>query len=311
MDSKILPSRFNAGITLTTLVLVFIFISMLSSRTSYALNQVTFSAATGKIQQPSLPFEPKMVSLPGGVAAIGCLQHHINCEADERIHKTHIAPFSIGIFEVTNRQIVPFLNAIGLHKRQQDKHPLIETKSEDEDSRIIYKNGIYSVEPGFENYPVVEICWLGATVYAHWLSQITGKHYRLPTEAEWEYMARSGTSTQYPWGYSHWHDQANCDGCSGSWSDKDHLKPVGSYPPNSWGVYDVLGNVWEWTCSAYDSQYTGDENRCVNDDSDRNIVLRGSSWFNDPWDTRLSNRSYQQKWHQDYYSGFRLVLNAK
>ncbi len=311
MDSHFSLSQLKTSIPILALIFVAFYLLVHFLRGTYALPLSTLSSPANTTQYKLLPFEPKMVSLSGGLTSMGCLQKHINCEADERIHDTHVDPFSVGIFEVTNRQIVPFLNALGLHKRASDKHPLLEIKSEDADSHILYKNGVYIVEPGFEDYPVVEICWLGATVYAQWLSQITGKNYRLPTEAEWEYMARAGTSSQYPWAGNHWRDQANCDGCTGFWNDKDHLKPVGSYPPNAWGLYDVLGNVWEWTCSAYDSQYTGDEGKCVSDKSNRDIVLRGSSWFNDPWDTRLSNRSYQQKWHQDYHSGFRLVMNDK
>ncbi len=311
MDRLITQSRFKTGTMIIVFILTLLYVTTLLNRTTSAL---PIDTSTVKHTLPLTPysFEPKMISLPGGLVAMGCLEHNVNCEDDERIHKIHIAPFSIGIFEVTNLQVIPFLNAIGTHKRAQDQQPLLEIKSEDQDSHIIYQDGQYSVETGYEHYPVVEISWQGAVVYTQWLKKTTGKNYHLPTEAEWEYMARAGTSSQHPWGHPQWQDQANCDGCSGSWSDKDQLKPVGSYPPNAWGLYDVLGNVWEWTCSAYDAQYTGDENKCIDEKvDDRNLVLRGSSWFNDPWDTRLSNRADQQKWHQDYHSGFRLAMSVE
>ncbi len=310
MEGHVKPLK--AGITTILIGLSFAYLLLLLNETSLALNKkATPTSTTQPVVDFVYPLEPDMLYLPAGDITIGCFADNINCEADERLHELQVKPFYIALFEVTNKQIVPFLNALGTHKRAKDKHPLLEVKHEDRDSHILYENGVYSVEPGYENYPVIEISWTGAMLFSQWLSKATGKPYRLPTEAEWEYMARAGTTSQHPWGDAQWAGQANCDGCSGNWDDANQLQAVGSYPPNTWGIYDVLGNVWEWTCSAYDPQYKGDETRCADINTSRNLVLRGGSWFNDPWDARLSNRAYQQKWHQDYHSGFRLAMSAE
>ena len=95
--------------------------------------------------------------------------------------------------------------------------------------------------------PVIDVTWDDAQTYVAWLSKITGKPYRLLTEAEYEYAARAGTETAYPWG-----DEigdgtmANCDGCGSQWDNKQ-TAPVGSFAANGFGLYDMVGNVWEWT----------------------------------------------------------------
>lgn len=314
MDSLIKHHPAKVSIAASVLVFIFFYLFFLMNKTATGFNSLSADRSTQMTSasvNSVIPLEPDMIYLAGGRVGMGCIDNHINCEADERRHEVSIEPFYIGIFEVTNQQIVPFLNALGTHKRKQDKHPLLEIKSEDRDSHILYQDGAYTVEPGYENYPVIEISWQGAMLFSQWLSEVTGKPYRLPTEAEWEYMARAGTNTQHPWGNTQWNGQANCDGCSGSWDNHSFLQEVGSYTPNAWGIYDVLGNVWEWTCSAYSASYNGAELNCLDIDDDENIVLRGGSWFNDPWDARLSNRAYQQKWHQDYHSGFRIAMSAE
>lgn len=309
MSYLVANPRLRVGAFVGVFIIAFIYLLILMNRLSFALSKEIDSAPSFSPKPLSTPLEPNMVYLSGGVNSIGCLEQTANCEADERIHKVYIEPFFIGVHEVTNREVVVFLNSIGTHQREQDKQPLLEIKREDQDSHILYENGHYSVEKGYEDYPVVEISWQGASEYARWLNKATGKNYRLPTEAEWEYMARAGASLQDSLDHALLLAQANCDGCTGDWSDADKLMPVGSYVPNAWGIYDVLGNVWEWTCSAYDAQYTGHERECMDSGAtDVQVSLRGSSWFNEPWETRLSNRAYQQKWHQDYITGFRLAM---
>jgi formylglycine-generating enzyme required for sulfatase activity len=99
--------------------------------------------------------------------------------------------------------------------------------------------------------------WNDAQAYVAWLSKRTGKHYRLPTEAEWEYAARAGTTTVYPWGVKVSHDRANYGAdecCSERASGADkwlHTSPVGSFPPNAFGLYDMQGNAWQWVQDCY------------------------------------------------------------
>jgi formylglycine-generating enzyme required for sulfatase activity len=89
--------------------------------------------------------------------------------------------------------------------------------------------------------------WRGALAYAQWLSERTGGRYFLPTEAQWEYAARAGTETTWPWGDAFDPAAANCDAPNGVAG----LKPVGSYPPNAFGLRDMIGNVWQWVADCF------------------------------------------------------------
>src|SRR6185436_13912074 len=104
--------------------------------------------------------------------------------------------------------------------------------------------------------PVINVTWDDARQYVGWLSAITGKHYRLLSEAEREYSARAGSTTAYPWGDDIGQGKANCDGCGGQW-DKKQTAPVGSFSPNAFGLYDMHGNIWEWAEDCYVENYDG------------------------------------------------------
>jgi formylglycine-generating enzyme required for sulfatase activity len=133
---------------------------------------------------------------------------------------------------------------------------------------------------------VIYVSYKDAKAYTVWLSRKTGRTYRLPSEAEWEYAARAGTTTRYHFGDSINSSRANY----GRYRAK--TVPVGNYPSNAFGLHDVHGNVWEWTEDCWNGSYAGapsDTNVWKTGDcSDR--VLRGGSWFNLPWDVRSANR---------------------
>ena len=107
-----------------------------------------------------------------------------------------------------------------------------------------------------ENRPVMNVSWEDAQSYVRWLSDRTGKTYRLLSESEWEYVARAGTETAYSWGDSIGVNRANCNGCGSQWDDKQ-TAPVGSFAANAWGVHDMHGNVWEWVQDCWNSDYEG------------------------------------------------------
>ncbi|CAH1386431.1 formylglycine-generating enzyme family protein [Candidatus Nitrotoga sp. M5] len=118
--------------------------------------------------------------------------------------------------------------------------------------------------------PVINVSWNDAQNYIEWLSNKTGKTYRLPSEREWQIAARAGTTTQYYWGNELGSKNANCRGCDNDYAKKKYTTTqVGSYPPNPYGLYDMLGNVWEWT----DGCREGD---CAK------LVLRGGSFEYEP-----------------------------
>jgi formylglycine-generating enzyme required for sulfatase activity len=104
--------------------------------------------------------------------------------------------------------------------------------------------------------PVVDVSWQDAKGYAKWLSAQTGKRYRLPSEAEWEYAARAGKVSTYWWGYQKGRGRAVCFDCGSQWDNRS-TAPVASFPPNPFGLYDTVGNVMEWVEDCYHPSYDG------------------------------------------------------
>ena len=104
--------------------------------------------------------------------------------------------------------------------------------------------------------PVINVSWDDAQQYVAWFSKMTGKPYRLLTEAEWEYAARAGSTTAYFWGDEIGKGNANCAGCGSQW-DNRQTSPVGSFKPNAFGLYDMAGNVWQWVQDCYHGNYDG------------------------------------------------------
>jgi len=165
------------------------------------------------------------------------------------------------------------------------------------------------------------VSWNDATAYAQWLTQQTGKQYRLPTEAQWEYAARAGTTTSRYWGnnpdeacrYANVHDKTSKQVNGFSWPHHDctdgyaKTAPVGSFQPNGFGLFDVLGNVWEWTCSGYESSYEGAEQRCVDKGDSSPRALRGGAWNNAPWDVRTASRFRFSHDYRSNHVGLRLA----
>jgi formylglycine-generating enzyme required for sulfatase activity len=145
---------------------------------------------------------------------------------------------------------------------------------------------------GRGNKPVINVTWNDAQQYVRWLSAMTGAQYRLATEAEWEYAARAGTTTAYYWGDSIGTGNANCGGCGSKWDSRD-TSPVGSFAPNSFGLYDMLGNVWQWVEDCYHDNYKGapiDGSAWVMRSCSRHVV-RGGSWSDSPQELHSAVRN--------------------
>lgn len=117
--------------------------------------------------------------------------------------------------------------------------------------------GISDTGFGRGQQPVINVSWDDAQRYVAWLSKMTGKTYRLLSEAEYEYATRAGTTTAYPWGrWDIGKNNANCNGCGSKW-DKQGTAPVGSFAPNRFGLYDMVGNVYGWTEDCSYNNYNG------------------------------------------------------
>ena len=207
----------------------------------------------------------------------------------------------MGVYEVTNAEFVTFLNVVG--RRGPTDEPWFDAQTEDRTSRVVPSGGgSYRVEPGYEDHPVVKVSWYGARAYADWLSRETGQDYRLLTEAEWEYVARAGTTTAYWWGDTFDSSKAN---------NGDGTTKADRYPPNPWGFYDVHGNVWEWVADCYDRDaYKTHKNYPImlgswQDSCDR--VLRGGSWVPIARYLRSADRYWYDPVDRSLYFGFRVA----
>jgi len=221
--------------------------------------------------------------------------------ANEVLHQVCPKGFWMGKTEVTN----------GQYRRFQSNHD----------------SGTYESHTlNADDQPVVRVSWQEAVAYADWLSKKTDLRYRLPTEAEWEYAARAGQTNSRYWGddpnqacrYANIYDETARKAKPFNWAnypceDKQAAAaPVGQYAANAFGLYDMLGNVAEWTCSEYDSDYAGGETRCAEGgaSSTGRRVLRGGSWSDYPGLVRFAYRfpaaPEYGNWRSDI--GFRLVL---
>lgn len=225
--------------------------------------------------QPINQLEPDMVRIPAGYFLMG--SNHLS-EAEKPVHRVYLDEYYIGKFEVTNGQYKTFCDATGYVYLGAEWYP------------DAVQDGVAELQSK-PSHPVVAVNWNDAVAYCHWLSKVTGKKYRLPTEAEWEKAARGGLEGKmYPWG-----DEAvDADRCYranvGSESDNDRIRkrdgflytsPVGSFPPNGYGLYDMAGNAWEWCQDRYDEHYyqrSPDVNPRGPNTGERR-VLRGGSWW--------------------------------
>lgn len=217
---------------------------------------------------------PDLVSIPGGRFQMGSPALDVGQrKEDERQHWVTVDGFSIGRYEVTFDQYTLFAEQPG---RAQS---------------IPHDRGW-----GREDRPVIQISWQDAIAYTQWLSERTGDTYRLPTEAEWEYAARGGTQTPFWTGNTIRGDQENInseDPWGGgvsigfSWG---RTIPVGSLKPNPYGLYDMLGNALEYTCSVYDADYNnGSETSCSNDIAIPHLH-RGGTYYSGASSARVYRR---------------------
>lgn len=217
--------------------------------------------------------------------------------AESPIHAVTLASFVMDAYEVTNAAYTRCV-AAGVCAAPA--------------SNGSYTREKYYDDPVFADFPVIYVSWYDAMTYCSW------RGARLPTEAEWEYAARGGLEGQnYPWGDIFEDGQANfCDtNCSWEWANKDindgypDTSPVGSYPPNGYGLYDMAGNVWEWVNDWYSPEYyatVGDEVFNPPGPTEGDFrVLRGGSWFYDPYVLRVSNRFRNYPSGRDDDVGFR------
>jgi len=258
---------------------------------------------------------PQMVVVPEGSFTMGSPKDEKGRDDDEGPqHEVTIAkPFAVGKFEVTVAQFEAFMKSSGYKVGSKCYHWTGKEYKE--------KPGSYR-SPGFKqsgNHPAACINWKDATAYAAWLSKTTGKSYRLLSEAEWEYAARAGKQTRFSFGdkekelcgYGNHADKST----SFSWKNKtcsdgvgEQTAKVGSFKANTFGLYDMHGNLWEWTRDCLNKTYNGapeDGSAWTAGDCDRR-VLRGGAWYDNPWNLRSANRNWNTTANRVIVKGFRI-----
>ncbi|MGO8954695.1 MAG: SUMF1/EgtB/PvdO family nonheme iron enzyme [Rhodomicrobium sp.] len=231
---------------------------------------------------------PEMVVIPAGEFLMGSPETEKDRHFRETQHKVTIAkPFAVGKFVVTFAEW-DVCTAAGACPRASDS------------------------SWGRDNRPVINVSWDEAQVYAAWLKRVSGKDYRLLTEAEWEYAARAGSTTAYFWGDEIGEGNANCGSCGSQWGNKQ-TAPVGSFKPNAFGLYDMHGNVWQWLKDCYHDSYDGapgDGKAWTTGDCGRRVD-RGGSWNSVWWPLRSASRAKDRTDFRDRGLGFRVGRTLK
>ena len=239
--------------------------------------------------EPSMPREgdtasedaatlkPEMVELEGGRFLMGSRD---GSKWERPVHCVTIKPFEIGMYEVLGFQYKAFEKATSRSS---------------------------STKPREDDAPVTDVSWYDAEAYIAWLNGRTGLKYRLPTEAEWEYAARAGSTTAY-----HFGDDENLLSLYANYGGRNSgPMTAGNFRPNAWGIYDMLGNVQEWVEDCWHKDYSDapSDGRAWESGCDMKevAVVRGGSWFNDAGFLRSANRFRINRTSRYDDTGFRLA----
>ena len=233
-----------------------------------------------------------MIQIPGGSFRMGSPEDELERRKNEGPqHQVTVADFLMGKYPVTQAQW-----------RAVAAMPQVKIDLDPDPSNL---KG--------DNRPVEQVNWHDAMEFCARLSAHTQRTYTLPSEAQWEYACRAGTTTPFHFGETITTDLANYDGSCNYGSEPEGIyrketTDVGSFPPNAFGLYDMHGNVWEWCLDHYHENYEGaptDGSAWVTD-SDRRI-LRGGSWYHGPWGCRCAYRLNNGPDVRSYSFGFRVV----
>ena len=236
----------------------------------------------------------EMVAIPGGSFLMGSPETEAERYEDEGPqHEVTVAPFFLGKYPVTQAQW-RFVATLPQVERELDTDP------------SHFKG---------ENRPVECVSWEDAVEFCGRLARYTGRDYRLPGEAEWEYACRAGTTTPFSFGETLSTDLANYNGNytygrgeKGVY--RQETTPVGQFPPNAFGLFDMHGNVWEWCGDDWHENYEGAPNNEVlwlSSDKKNNKPIRGGSWFYHPWSCRSAFRAGIVADDSDNHLGFRVA----
>ncbi len=259
---------------------------------------------------PEQPFEPEMILIPAGEFLMGSDPHqdHNAYDYEQPQHRLYLPAYYIAKTPVTNAQYRAFVLATG-HKTPVTKAQytafVLGHKTPD-----VWTNR--TPPRGQEDHPVASVSWYDANDYCCWLSEVTGRGYSLPSEAEWEKGARGTDGRIYPWG-----NEWEAERCNAMEAGRNDTSSVGAHPTgvSPYGLLDMAGNVWEWTRNVFEPY---PRNRKDLDNALSNLfvlgvprpgVLRGGSFL----DTRVCSRcAYRKKCDpgvSNKHMGFRVVVH--
>ena len=284
-----------------------------------------FQKYTESIKNTTVTYD--MVPIPGGEFLMGSPANEAHRDEDEGPQKqVKIDPFWMMEKEATWDLFELYID--------KDKSKLVDYGSDDtkQIADAITRPSTPYLDPSFGmgkyGFPAISMTQYSALTFCKWLSKVTGKFYRLPTEAEWEYACRAGTTTAYSFG----DDPAQLGEYAWFWDNSgDKYHKVGQKKPNPWGLYDMHGNVDEWTMDQYQADFYATLKDGMEEPWRKPTTLyprsvRGGSWEDDPEELRSANRieskrEWQKRdpqipksfwWNTDAsFLGFRLVRPAK
>jgi formylglycine-generating enzyme required for sulfatase activity len=247
----------------------------------------------------------EMVAIPGGTFLMGSPANEKDSFGDERPqHEVNVPTFFIGKYPITQARWRAVASRTDLKVKQDlDLNPAYFKDRPDSDRR-----------------PVEQVNWYDAVEFCARLSKLTGGEYRLPSEAEWEYACRAGTTTAFHFGETITGELANYDAIYTYADEPDgeyrqQTIPVGQFPPNVFGLYDMHGNVWEWCADTRHPNYDGaptDGSAWIENKNDNCSPWRGGSWGSYPYICRSASRiNYYRRAYRDINVGFRVVCGAE
>ena len=263
------------------------------------------------------------VLIRGGEFTMGSPEGEVGRWSNEIQHQVRLSNFSMSRYTVTVAEFRKFVDAT---EYQTDAEKvgfsvIVDNNEIKKGEGVNWRHGVSgSVRPqSEENHPVLHVSWNDAVAYCKWLSAKTGKHFRLPTEAEREYACRADTTTPFNTGENLTTNQANYNGnypynnnAKGVY--RQNTVAVNSFAPNAWGLYNMHGNVWEWCSVRYSDTYydeckaQGTVSNPQGSATGSARVLRGGGWFNSAEACRSAARGGYAPDYRNSYVGFRPVF---
>lgn len=286
--------------------------------TALTLSDVSFAQDQNTREFQECTDCPVMIGIPAGRFAMGSPANEPGrFDSEGPQHYVTVRAFALGKYDVTSEQFLIFLRDTGYQPKPCNNVLAMGWRSPGNG----YASAPEEIEP--RHWPAVCLDWHDADAYIAWLNKRAAQAhpdlarksgpYRLPTEAEWEYAARAGTITARWWGADIGAGHADCNGCGSKW-DNNLLTDVDAFAPNAFGLYGMLGNVWQWTADCWHKSYVGApaNGRAWTDGGDcTRHVIRGGGYDNTPIFVRSAARSGAAadggEFDYSSYAGFRVA----